>query len=165
MNFFSEHMTEALAAALNRSEQTSLAGGGEGGKRTRPLTSSRPERRGVLRLGHHEGSPFIDTRIGNPKAARLLPCLAALSRSARPPNRIRCVSVTIRDGTAQGAFPISNLTWQDRHNMGRVIRGFEILCTSSHERYDSLFYNDYRDPDLEYSENNPLGVSAGLIGK
>src|SRR5215217_6713394 len=71
MNFFSEHMTEALAAALNRSEQTSLAGGGEGGKRTRPLTSSRPERRGVLRLGHPEGSPFIDRRSGHPKAAHL----------------------------------------------------------------------------------------------
>ena len=48
--FFRSFGQKRLTAALNRSEKTSLAGGGEGGKRTRPLTSSRPERRGFLRL-------------------------------------------------------------------------------------------------------------------
>jgi hypothetical protein len=49
--------------------------------------------------------------------------------------------------------------------VGRVIRGIDILCTNSHERYDSLFYADYRNPDMEYGDKNPLGVSSGLIGK
>ena len=48
---------------------------------------------------------------------------------------------------------------------GRIIRGFEILCTNAHEQYDSLFYANYRDEELEYSPDNPLGVSPSLIGK
>ena len=49
-----------------------------------------PEGRGFLTLVHQDGSPFIDRRICNPKAARLLPCLPALSGSARPP---KCYSL------------------------------------------------------------------------